>query len=171
MCRRPQPPLPLLLPPTPHPDPIPTHPLPQLTSTLPPALAPPRPSSPAPHSPPHPPTHPPTHARREYTQFRVSSDGELLGVGLLIANEPVHGRLLVLAPIRGGPAERAGVRPGDEVMSIDGLSTEGWTGEMAAKVLRGQVGRALGCRAGGGGGGERQGRCCCKAPLSGGWAL
>lgn len=52
---------------------------------------------------------------REYADFRVSSDGEVQGVGLLIAQEPDSGRLMVLAPIRGGPADKAGVLPGDEV--------------------------------------------------------
>ncbi|GFR48940.1 hypothetical protein Agub_g10947 [Astrephomene gubernaculifera] len=76
----------------------------------------------------------------EYASFRVSSDGELQGVGMLIANEPVNGHLLVLAPIRGSPAERAGVLPGDEVTSINGVSMEGWNGEKAARLLRGQGG-------------------------------
>lgn len=56
--------------------------------------------------------------RREYADFRVSSDGEVQGVGLLIAQEPASGRLMVLAPIRGGPADKAGVLPGDEVSSM-----------------------------------------------------
>lgn len=55
---------------------------------------------------------------REYADFRVSSDGEVQGVGLLIAQEPSSGRLVVLAPIRGGPADKAGVLPGDEVSSM-----------------------------------------------------
>lgn len=52
---------------------------------------------------------------REYANFRVSSDGEVQGVGLLIAADPTSGRLVVLAPIQGGPADRAGIQPGDEV--------------------------------------------------------
>ena len=48
----------------------------------------------------------------------MSSDGEVQGVGLLIAQEPSSGRLVVLAPIRGGPADKAGVLPGDEVSSM-----------------------------------------------------
>jgi hypothetical protein len=55
-------------------------------------------------------------ACRDYQSFRVSTDGELQGVGLLIANQmSEEGHLLVLAPIKGGPADRAGVLPGDEV--------------------------------------------------------
>lgn len=76
----------------------------------------------------------------EYASFRVSSDGELQGVGMLIANEPVNGHLLVLAPIKGGPADRAGILPGDEVTSINGESMEGFTGEKAARLLRGKGG-------------------------------
>ncbi len=53
---------------------------------------------------------------REYADFRVSSDGEVQGVGLLIASDPSSGKLVVLAPIIGGPADRAGILPGDEVM-------------------------------------------------------
>jgi C-terminal processing protease CtpA/Prc len=42
----------------------------------------------------------------------VSSDGELQGVGLLIANEPYNNHLLVLSAIKGGPADRAGMTTG-----------------------------------------------------------
>jgi hypothetical protein len=57
---------------------------------------------------------------REYADFRVSSDGEVQGVGLLIAADPNSGRLVVLAPIIGGPADRAGMLPGDEVCHPSG---------------------------------------------------
>lgn len=43
---------------------------------------------------------------KDYADFRVSSDGELQGVGLLIANQPVNNHLLVLSAIKGGPADR-----------------------------------------------------------------
>jgi len=80
----------------------------------------------------------------EYAQFRVSADGELQGVGLLIANEASEtGHLRVLAPIRGGPADRAGIQPGDEVVAINGQDTAGWSGDMAAKHLRGRGGTAV----------------------------
>lgn len=53
--------------------------------------------------------------RREYADFRVGSEGEVQGVGMLIASDKMTGRLMVLSPLDGGPAARAGVRPGDEV--------------------------------------------------------
>ncbi|KAG1660190.1 hypothetical protein FOA52_007761 [Chlamydomonas sp. UWO 241] len=76
-----------------------------------------------------------------YERFRVDSDGELQGVGLLIARSPAeHGGLLVLAPVHNSPAERAGVLPGDEVLTIDGHGTQGLSGEQAAQLLRGSGG-------------------------------
>lgn len=52
----------------------------------------------------------------DYQSFRVSTDGEIQGVGLLIASKMSDaGNLVVLTPIKGGPADRAGVLPGDEV--------------------------------------------------------
>ena len=80
---------------------------------------------------------------REYADFRVTSDGELQGVGLLIASDPASGRLVVLAPIKGSPADRAGIQPGDEVLAVDGAPTDGWNGEQAATHLRGLNGSAV----------------------------
>ncbi|GAX76907.1 hypothetical protein CEUSTIGMA_g4353.t1 [Chlamydomonas eustigma] len=78
---------------------------------------------------------------QDYQSFRVSTDGELQGVGLLIANQmSQEGHLLVLAPIKGGPADRAGVLPGDEVVTIDGKQTRGMNEEAAAQLLRGKGG-------------------------------
>lgn len=34
---------------------------------------------------------------------------------MLIASDPASGRMMVLAPIKGSPAEQAGIQPGDEV--------------------------------------------------------
>lgn len=59
-------------------------------------------------------------SRSEYADFRVSSEGELHGVGLLIANEPVNKHLLVLSAIKGGPADRAGITTGAWTLRLYG---------------------------------------------------
>jgi carboxyl-terminal processing protease len=57
---------------------------------------------------------------QEYASFRINNDGALEGVGLLISSDRDSGRLVVLSPIEGGPAARAGIISGDEVVQIDG---------------------------------------------------
>ena len=81
---------------------------------------------------------------KDLTNFNVNNDGELQGVGLLIASDPASGRLLVLSPIQGSPAERAGILPGDEIASINGRPTRGvMTGEVASAYLRGRHGTSV----------------------------
>jgi len=79
----------------------------------------------------------------EYASFRMDSKGEVQGVGLLIASDPSSGKIVVLAPLRGSPAEKAGILPGDEVLSINGRSTRGLDGKEAAKSLRGKDGTTV----------------------------
>lgn len=47
----------------------------------------------------------------------MSSEGEVQGVGMMIAADKSTGRLMVLSPLDGGPAARAGVKSGDEASS------------------------------------------------------
>ncbi|KAK3132290.1 hypothetical protein QOZ80_6AG0519060 [Eleusine coracana subsp. coracana] len=80
---------------------------------------------------------------KEYQSFRIGSDGNVQGVGVFINREPSSGRLLVMDCIEGGPADRAGIREGDELVEIDGKSVSGLDGEAAAQRLRGRVGTTV----------------------------
>ncbi|XP_015694437.2 carboxyl-terminal-processing peptidase 3, chloroplastic isoform X1 [Oryza brachyantha] len=80
---------------------------------------------------------------KEYQSFRIGSDGNVQGVGVFINREPSSGRLLVMDCIEGGPADRAGIHGGDELIEIDGKSVFGLDGEAAAQRLRGRVGTTV----------------------------
>ena len=45
----------------------------------------------------------------------MSTDGQLEGVGMLVSSS--DGKLIVIAPFNGSPAQKAGILPGDEVTS------------------------------------------------------
>uniref|UniRef100_A0A0E0LB10 C-terminal processing peptidase n=1 Tax=Oryza punctata TaxID=4537 RepID=A0A0E0LB10_ORYPU len=79
----------------------------------------------------------------EYQSFRIGSDGSVQGVGVFINKEPSSGRLLVMDCIEGGPADRAGLHGGDELVEIDGKNVSGLDGEAAAQRLRGRVGTTV----------------------------
>ncbi|KAL6909723.1 hypothetical protein ACP4OV_001382 [Aristida adscensionis] len=80
---------------------------------------------------------------KEYQSFRIGSDGNVQGIGVFINREPSTGRLLVMDCIQGGPADRAGIHEGDELVEIDGKSVLGMDGEAAAQRLRGRVGTTV----------------------------
>ncbi len=74
----------------------------------------------------------------EYEDLMVSTRGEFGGLGILISfrdNYPT-----VMSPIDGTPAERAGIRGGDQITEIEGQSTEGWAVDKAVGLLRGDPG-------------------------------
>jgi len=49
-------------------------------------------------------------------------------------------KIVVIAPISGSPAQKAGVKPGDEIVSIDGQKTEDMNIAKATKLIRGSAG-------------------------------
>ncbi len=79
---------------------------------------------------------------QKYRSLRVSTSGELTGVGLQIVLNP-RGGLEVITPIKDSPAEKAGLKPGDRILKIEGLSTENLTLDEAAAQMRGQSGSVV----------------------------
>lgn len=78
----------------------------------------------------------------EAKMFQEEISGNFNGVGMEIGLTP-EGILTVIAPLKGTPAERAGVLAGDLILSIDGKSTEGMTTDAAVKLIRGPKGSAV----------------------------
>ncbi|MBD0301249.1 MAG: S41 family peptidase, partial [Tolypothrix sp. T3-bin4] len=76
----------------------------------------------------------------QYRSLQVNTSGELTGVGLQIALNPETGKLEVVAPIAGSPADKAGIRPRDRILKIEGTSTENLTLDEAATKMRGPSG-------------------------------
>ena len=74
----------------------------------------------------------------EMEAFDDSLNGEFSGVGIEITIK--DGILTVIAPLEGTPADEAGVRAGDQIIAIDGESTEGITITEAAVKIRGEIG-------------------------------
>lgn len=78
----------------------------------------------------------------KYRSLQVSTSGELIGVGLQIALNS-RGGLEVITPIENSPAQKAGLKPRDRILKIEGLSTENLTLDEAATRLRGPLGSVV----------------------------
>jgi carboxyl-terminal processing protease len=77
---------------------------------------------------------------REFKEMQIDTSGELSGVGIQLSLDKDTKELVVVSPIEGSPASRAGVMPKDVITAIDGKSTRGMTTEDAVKLIRGQEG-------------------------------
>jgi len=76
--------------------------------------------------------------REAFDDEKQQIDAKLYGIGVQIGTSKDH-RVIVIAPIEGTPADKAGLLPADEISEIDGKSTKGWTVEEAAKHIRGEL--------------------------------
>ncbi|HIE98428.1 MAG TPA: S41 family peptidase [Planctomycetes bacterium] len=81
---------------------------------------------------------PPTDVRR----FTQMVEQEFGGIGITV-NSPRPGQLIVISPLPGTPAYRAGIRAGDLIVEVEGKSTEGLSLTDAVKKLQGPVGRPV----------------------------
>lgn len=71
-------------------------------------------------------------------QAEIMSRGNYAGVGIEAGHR--DGQVVVIAPTEGGPAERAGIRAGDVIIAVDGVSTEGLQPEEVNTLTSGEVG-------------------------------
>ncbi len=78
--------------------------------------------------------------REQYQSLSNQTSGELSGVGMRLEIDEETKKLIVVEPIEGSPALKAGIKTGDEILEINGKSTEGIAVEAAAAMIRGEEG-------------------------------
>ena len=74
----------------------------------------------------------------EFRLMREEQKGSFFGIGAIIQQHDQG--IAIISPMKGGPAERLGVRSGDIIKEIDGTSTDGMTSNGALQKLRGEKG-------------------------------
>jgi carboxyl-terminal processing protease len=74
----------------------------------------------------------------DYSDLRLTTTGNYGGLGIRIDQK--DGWVTVVQTLPNTPADRAGLRPGDRLIEVEGESMEGWTSDKAVTVLRGPEG-------------------------------
>jgi carboxyl-terminal processing protease len=75
------------------------------------------------------------------TRLNENTTGNYGGVGIQI--DVRDGWVIVVSPLPGSPAERAGIETGDRLVEVSGKSAKGWTIEEARNTLRGVPGTSV----------------------------
>ncbi len=78
---------------------------------------------------------------REQSRIAEQFDGEFSGIGIQF--DLMDDGILVVSPIPGTPADRMGLRAGDKIIEIDGISTLGITNDDVFTQLRGETGSSV----------------------------
>ncbi|MBI5127081.1 S41 family peptidase [Candidatus Roizmanbacteria bacterium] len=74
----------------------------------------------------------------ENRQTKDDLQGKFEGIGAQLGLK--ESRIIVIAPLKQSPAEKAGVRAGDLINEVDGAKTNGWTLPQAVSKIRGPKG-------------------------------
>ncbi|MDJ0748088.1 MAG: S41 family peptidase [Woeseiaceae bacterium] len=74
----------------------------------------------------------------EYRDIRISTTGSYTGIGIEV--DEVGGNVTVVTPIAGSPAARSGMRAGDRIIQVDGVSVEADNLQETIGRLRGYAG-------------------------------
>jgi carboxyl-terminal processing protease len=80
----------------------------------------------------------------EYEEFEIKNQGEFYGIGAnidVILDEKTGKTVpIIIRALEGTPAEKAGIKPEDRILKIDGKSTEDMASGVVVSLIRGKQG-------------------------------
>lgn len=74
----------------------------------------------------------------ELQSFKTQLKGSFDGIGAEIGKR--NGNIVIVAPLKGSPAEKAGLRSKDVILKVNGEAVTDWSVEQAVTKIRGQKG-------------------------------
>ncbi|MCZ2202077.1 carboxyl-terminal processing protease CtpB [Cylindrospermopsis raciborskii] len=80
---------------------------------------------------------------KQFEALTSQTSGEVTGIGIRMEINERTKRLTVLEPIQNSPADKAGVKAGDEIIAINGKSTSKMKIDEASSLIRGRAGTAI----------------------------
>jgi len=78
---------------------------------------------------------------KEAEELNIGLSGEFYGVGMEIGIR--NNKLIIITPIKGSPAEKAGIERGDVIVKIDDELSGSLTAEQAVALIRGERGTSV----------------------------
>lgn len=78
---------------------------------------------------------------KQNTNFKDGLAGQFSGIGAELGTKDKQ--IIVIAPLSGSPAEKAGVKAGDEILKVNGETTANWTLPFAVEKIRGPKGTSV----------------------------
>ncbi len=75
--------------------------------------------------------------------YMEDTTGNFVGIGIYMVKDTDNNKVMVLSPIKGSPAEKAGILPGDLIISVDGVQYSADEMSVAANKIKGEAGTTV----------------------------
>ena len=82
-------------------------------------------------------------SKEDMADYMADTTGNFVGVGVYMVQDTEANRIMVLSPIKGGPAEKAGLQPGDYITAVDGVEYSGEQMTEASNKIKGEEGTTV----------------------------
>ena len=76
----------------------------------------------------------------EMDDFKQETEGNYVGIGIYMTKNTRDNTIVIIAPIKGSPAESAGIKTGDIIKKVDGVEYTGDDYEKISSYIKGKNG-------------------------------
>ena len=82
-------------------------------------------------------------SKEDMQDFLDDTTGNFVGIGIYMVKDTDSNKVMVLSPIKDSPAEKAGILPGDLIISVDGVQYSADDMSVMANKIKGEVGSTV----------------------------
>ena len=82
-------------------------------------------------------------SKEEMEDYMADATGNFVGIGIYMVQDTETNKIMVLAPIKGSPAEEAGIQPGDYIIAVDDVEYTGEEMTTASNKIKGEEGTTV----------------------------
>lgn len=82
-------------------------------------------------------------SKEDMEQYMQDTLGNYVGIGIYMVKDAKTGKIKVVSPIKGSPAAKAGILPGDIIVSVDGNDYSSEEADTISNKIKGEVGTTV----------------------------
>ena len=82
-------------------------------------------------------------SKEDMEDYMADATGNFVGIGIYMVQDTETNKIMVLAPIKGSPAEKAGIQPGDYIIAVDDVEYTGEEMTTASNKIKGEEGTTV----------------------------
>ncbi len=78
-----------------------------------------------------------------YTRFNESTQGSYAGIGTTVTYDTTDNKITIATPFPNSPSEKAGLKPGDKILKVNGVDVYGDKLDEAITLMKGEPGTTV----------------------------